>query len=39
MAPWLARVLRRDRVHQLRRRCKQPVTVVSLGQAAASRGA
>lgn len=37
--PWLARVLRRDPVHQLRRRCKQPVTVVSLGQAAASGGA
>ena len=29
--PWLARMLRRDAVHQLRRRCKQPVTVVSLG--------
>ena len=29
--PWLARVLRRDAVHRLRRRCKQPVTVVPLG--------
>ena len=36
--PWLARLLRRDPVHRLRRRCKQPVTVVPLGQAAASRG-
>ena len=38
--PWLARVLRQDAVHRLRRRCKQPLTVVSvsLGQAAASRG-
>src|SRR5215469_15078259 len=37
--PCLARLLRRDPVHRLRRRCKQPVTVVPLGQAAASRGA
>lgn len=36
--PWLAGVLRRDLVHRLRRRCKQPVTVVSLGHQAASRG-
>jgi len=35
---WLARLLRRDPVHKLRRRCKQPVTVVSLGQSAASGG-
>ena len=37
--PGLARLLRRDPVHRLRRRCKQPVTVLPLGQAAASRGA
>ena len=37
--PWLVRLLRQGAVHRLRRRCKQPVTVVSLGQAAASRGA
>ena len=37
--PWLARLLRRDPVHRLRGRCKQPVTVVPLGQAAASGGA
>src|SRR5579859_2671255 len=36
--PWLARLMRRDPVHRLRRRCKQPVTVVSLGQSAASGG-
>jgi hypothetical protein len=36
--PWLARLLRRDPVHRLRRRCKQPLTVLPLGQAAASRG-
>jgi len=36
--PWLARLLRRDPVHRLRRRCKQPLTVVPLGQAAASSG-
>jgi hypothetical protein len=36
--PWLARLLRRDPVHKLRRRCKQPLAVVPLGQAAASRG-
>ena len=34
--PWLARLLRRDPVHRLRRRCKQPVTVVSLGQPVSS---
>ena len=32
--PWLARLLRRDTVHRLRRRCKQPLTVVPLGHAA-----
>lgn len=36
--PWLARLLRRDPVHRLRRRCKQPLTVLPLGQAVASRG-
>jgi hypothetical protein len=36
--PWLARLLRRDPVHRLRRRCKQRLTVVPLGQAVASRG-
>ena len=36
-SPWLARLLRRDPVQQLRRRCKQQVIVVPLGQAA-SRG-
>ena len=36
--PWLARMLHRDSVHKLRRRCKQPLTVVPLGQAAASSG-
>jgi hypothetical protein len=35
---WLARLLRRDPVHRLRRRCKQPLTVVPLGQAVASGG-
>lgn len=35
--PRLARLLRRDPVHRLPRRCKQPVTVLPLGQAAASR--
>ena len=34
----LARLLRRDPVHRLRRRCKQPLTVLPLGEAAASRG-
>ena len=37
--PWLARMLHRDPVQRLRRRCKQPVTLLPLGQAAASRGA
>ena len=37
--PWLARLLRRDPVHKLRRRCRHPVTVISLGQAVASGGA
>jgi hypothetical protein len=36
--PWLARLLRRDPVHRLRRRCKQRLTVVPLGQAVVSRG-
>lgn len=36
--PWLARLLRRDAVHRLGRRCRQPLTVVPLGQAASSRG-
>lgn len=36
--PWLARLLRRDAVHQLGRRCKQPLTVVPLSQAASGRG-
>lgn len=36
--PWLARLLRRDPVHRLRRRYKQRLTVVSLGQAASSGG-
>ncbi len=36
--PWLARLLRRDPVHGLRRRCTRPVTVVPLGPAAASGG-
>lgn len=36
--PWLARLLRRDPVNRLRRRCRQPLAVVPLGQAAASRG-
>jgi hypothetical protein len=36
--PWLARLLRRDPVHRLRRRRKQPLTVVPLGQAASSSG-
>jgi hypothetical protein len=35
---WLARLLRRDPAHRLRRRCKQPLTVLPLGQAAASKG-
>lgn len=35
---WLARLLRLDPVNRLRRRCKQRLTVVPLGQAAASRG-
>ena len=34
---WLARLLRRDPVSQLRRRCKQRLTVFPLGPAAASR--
>jgi hypothetical protein len=34
---WLARVLRRDAAHRLRRRWKQRLTVVPVGQAAASR--
>ena len=29
--PWLARLLRRDSVHRLGGRCKQPLTVVPLG--------
>jgi len=37
--PWLARLLRRDPVHRLRRRCRQQLTVVRLGQAAAGGGA
>jgi hypothetical protein len=37
--PRLARLLRRDPVHRLRRRCGQQLTVVPFGQAAASRGA
>jgi hypothetical protein len=37
--PWLARLLRRDPVHQLRRRYKHQLTVIPLGQAAASRSA
>jgi hypothetical protein len=37
--PRLARLLRRDPVHRLRRRCKQQLTVVPLGQTATSRGA
>ena len=37
--PWLACLLHRDRVHRLRRRCKQQLTVVPLGQAAAGRDA
>jgi hypothetical protein len=36
--PWLARLLRRDPMHRLRRRCKQQLTIVPLGQAAASGG-
>jgi hypothetical protein len=32
--PVAARLLRRGPVHQLRRRCKQPLTVLPLGQAA-----
>jgi hypothetical protein len=36
--PWLARLLRRDPVHRLRRRLKQRLTVLRLGQAAASKG-
>jgi len=36
--PWLARLLRRDPVHRLRRRCKQRLTVLPLGQAAVSKG-
>jgi hypothetical protein len=35
--PWLARLLRRDPVHRLRRQCKQRLTVVPVGQAAANR--
>ena len=31
--PWLARLLRRDPVHRLRRRLKQRLTVLPLGQA------
>ena len=37
--PWLARLLRRDPVHRLRRRFKQRLTVLPLGQAAGSKGA
>jgi hypothetical protein len=37
--PWLARLLRRDPVHRLRRRLKQRLTVLPLGQAAGSKGA
>jgi hypothetical protein len=37
--PWLARLLRRDPIHRLRRRCKQQLTVIPLGQVAVSRGA
>lgn len=37
--PWLARLLRRDPVHRLRRRCKQQLIVLPLSQAAASRRA
>jgi hypothetical protein len=36
--PWLARLLRRDVVHRLGRRCKQPLTVIPLGPEAGSRG-
>ena len=36
--PGLARLLRRDPVHRLRRRLKQRLTVLPLGQAAASGG-
>ena len=36
--PGLARLLRRDPVHRLRRRCKQRLTVLPLGQAAVSKG-
>ena len=36
--PWLARLLRRDAVHRLGRRCKQPLTVIPLGPDAGSRG-
>ena len=37
--PLLARLLRRDPVHRLRRRCKQQLIVLPLSQAAASRKA
>jgi hypothetical protein len=37
--PWLARLLRRDPVHRLRRRGKKQLIVLPLSQAAASRRA